>query len=61
MLALVGYAIDMCYKGMTVEDFANVEIIVFFVVAGQPRSTTESMYSCLLDWLLWKHTTCDMI
>ena len=46
---------------MTLEDFANVEIIVLFVVAMQRRSTTENIYSCLLKWLSWKHTPCDMV
>ena len=59
---LLGNVIDrrLCNKIMTLEDFAKVEINVF-VVARQTRSITENMYACLLNWLPWKNTPCDMI
>ena len=44
------------------DDFAEEEIIVMCVVViGAMAEPHLNIYACLLNWLLWKHTTCDMI
>ena len=46
---------------MTLDDYAQVGIIVSFEFIWQQRITTENIYSCLLNWLSWKYTSCVMI
>ena len=62
MCALVEYAIGigLCNKSMTLEDYSHVGIIVLFVVAWQ-QWNIKNIYSYLINWLPWKHTTCVMI
>ena len=48
MLAIIAYAIGLCNKSVTLEDFAHVEIIALFVVARQRQNTTEIFISIKL-------------